>query len=67
MEHNGLFDYARLRNDLKDYYMTAANFGFSRKLIDADLKRIDGATDEELLQIAAEEDFDVSGYDLAAL
>ena len=62
-----LFDYARLRNDLKEYYMTASSFGFSRKLIEVDLKRIDDASDEELLQIAEEEEFDTSGYDIGAL
>ena len=55
--------YERLRNDLREYYMTAASFGFSRKLIEADLKRIDDATDEELLALAREEEFDLSGYD----
>ena len=62
----GLFDYARLRNDLKEYYMTASSFGFSRKLIEVDLKRIDDASDEELLTIAEEEEFDTAGYDLGA-
>lgn len=63
----GLFDYARLRNDLKEYYMTASSFGFSRKLIEVDIKRVDDASDEELLQIAEDEEFDVSGYDLEAM
>lgn len=57
------FDYARLRNDLKEYYLTAASFGFSRKLIEVDIKRVDDATEEELLRIAEEEEFDLSGYD----
>ena len=63
----GLFDYARLRNDLKEYYMTASSFGFSRKLIEVDIKRVDDASDEELLQIAEDEEFYVSGYDLEAM
>ena len=67
METGRLYDYARLRNDLKEYYMTASSFGFSRKLIEVDLKRIDDASDEELLQIAEEEEFDISGYDLEAM
>ena len=64
MEQGGLFDYARLRNDLKEYYMTAESFGFSRKLIEVDLKRIDDASDEELIAIAEDEEFDISGYDI---
>lgn len=67
METGGLFDYARLRNDLKEYYMTASSFGFSRKLIEVDIRRIDEASDEELVRIAEEEEFDISGYDLGEL
>ncbi|MBQ4416109.1 MAG: hypothetical protein IJQ26_07905 [Lachnospiraceae bacterium] len=66
-DKSGFFDYARLRNDLKEYYMTASSFGFSRKLIEVDIKRVDDASDEELLQIAEDEEFDVSGYDLEAM
>ena len=47
--------------------MTASSFGFSRKRIEVDIKRVDDASDEELLQIAEDEEFDVSGYDLEAM
>ena len=58
-----MYDYERLRLDLREYYLTAQNFGFSRKLIEVDLKRVEEADGEELLEIAAFEDFDVSGYE----
>ena len=64
---NGMFDYARLRIDLKEYFQTAASFGFSRKLIETDLKRVDEASDGELIQIAKDADFDISGYDAGAM
>ena len=57
-----MFHYDKLRNDLKEYYMTARSLGFSQKLIDVDLKRVDEASDEELVAIAKEEDIDLTGY-----
>ncbi|MBR5969105.1 MAG: hypothetical protein IK016_02030 [Lachnospiraceae bacterium] len=56
-------NYEKLRNDLKEYYMTARSLGFSQKLVDVDLKRVAEATDEELVEIAKEEDIDLSGYE----
>ena len=55
--------YDKLRNDLKEYYMTARSLGFSQKLVDVDLKRVAEASDEELLEIAKEEDIDLAGYE----
>ena len=43
--------------------MTARSLGFSQKLIDVDLKRVDDASDEALLEIAKEEDIDLTGYE----
>ena len=58
-----MFNYDKLRSDLKEYYMTARSLGFSQKLIDVDLKRVDDASDEELVEIAKEEDIDLTGYE----
>ncbi|MBQ6735196.1 MAG: hypothetical protein IJR00_09870 [Lachnospiraceae bacterium] len=58
-----MFNYEKLRSDLKEYYMTARSLGFSQKLIDVDLKRVDDASDEALLEIAKEEDIDLTGYE----
>ena len=56
------FNYERLRQDLLEYYSTAAGMGFSKKLVEYDLKRVSEADEKELLEIAAEEEFDTEGY-----
>ncbi|MBR0163618.1 MAG: hypothetical protein IJQ12_02970 [Lachnospiraceae bacterium] len=53
----------KLRNDLKEYFKTAASFGFSRKLIEVDLRRVDEADEEGLIAIAKEQDIDLSEYE----
>ncbi len=53
----------KLRNDLKEYFKTAASFGFSRKLIEVDLKRVDEADEEGLIAIAKEQDIDLTDYE----
>ena len=57
-----MYNYEKLRSDLKEYFMTARSLGFSQKLIDVDLKRVDEADEEGLIEIAKEEDIDLSGY-----
>ena len=57
-----MYNYEKLRSDLKEYFMTARSLGFSQKLIDVDLKRVDEADEDGLIEIAKEEDIDLSGY-----
>lgn len=60
--NNAGFNYDKLRADLKEYYQTASHFGFSRKLIEVDLKRVDEADEAELIEIAKFEDISLDDY-----
>lgn len=63
MEDNGaVFDYEGLRHDLLEYYATASKLGFPLSLVEVDLKRVREASNDELLEIADQEDIATDGY-----
>ena len=53
-------DYDRLRDDLKDYFGSA--IGIMPVFI-MDVIRVENASEDELLQIARENGFDISKYE----
>lgn len=53
-------DTNKLREDLKDYYGTAMNSGFPMAVID--LGKAERASDQELIRMAEEEEFDLDKY-----
>lgn len=53
-------DTNQLRKDLMDYYGTAMNNGFPMAVID--LGKAERASEQELIRIAKEEDFDLNRY-----
>ena len=53
-------DIERLRNDLMNYFGTAMFSGFSMAIIE--LLKIENATDEEILEIAQNNNFDLGNY-----
>lgn len=53
-------DIYKLRADLMDYYGTAMLNGFPMAIVN--LSRIESATDEDILQIALKENFNIEKY-----
>ena len=53
-------DTNKLRKDLIDYYGTAMNNGFPMAVID--LGKAERASEQELIRMAEEEDFDLRRY-----
>ena len=53
-------DTDKLRKDLTDYYGTAMNNGIPMAVID--LEKAERASDEELVEMAEEENVDLSRY-----
>lgn len=58
--YNNSYDFQKLRRDLKNYFGTAMNIASPLAIID--LSRVDTASDEELLEIAEENGFDLLQY-----
>ena len=53
-------DIERLRNDLMNYFGTAMFSGFPMAVIE--LSKIENASDEEILEIAQNNNFDLGNY-----
>ena len=53
-------DFERLRQDLIDYFGTAMTMGFGAAIID--LSNIENASNEELINIANQNGFDLNKY-----
>lgn len=53
-------DVERLRNDLIDYYGTAMTNGYGAAM--GDIQRIENASDQEVIRIAIELNFDLHKY-----
>lgn len=54
-------DYERLRSDLIDYYGTAIAYN---PMAVIELSDVENATDEKLVQIAIQNGFDLSDYEI---
>lgn len=54
------FDFNKLKEDLTDYYGTAAFSGFPAAIMD--VSRVENASREELLREAANNGFDLNKY-----
>ena len=54
-----MIDYEKLRNDLIDYFGTAMTFN---PMAMVDLLRVQNASDEELVDIALKNNFDLNRY-----
>lgn len=54
-------DLERLRNDLLNYFGSAYGFGFSIAVLD--LSRVEIASEEELIQIAVQNGFNLENYE----
>ena len=54
-------DLERLRNDLLNYFGSAYGFGFSIAVLD--LSRVEIASEEELIQIAIQNGFNLENYE----
>lgn len=57
-----LIDIFRLREDLKNYYGTAMFNGFQMAIME--LRTIERATDEELLQLSEKVGIDINKYQI---
>lgn len=53
-------DFDKLRQDLLDYFGTAMTMGFGAAIID--LSNIENASNEELINIAKQNGFDLNKY-----
>ena len=54
-----MIDYERLRNDLIDYFGTAMTFNLMAM---SDLIRVERASNDELVEIALKNNFDLNKY-----
>ena len=54
-------DLERLRNDLLNYFGSAYGLGFS--IVILDLSRVEKASEEELIQIAVQNGFNLENYE----
>lgn len=57
---NQEIDYKKLRRDLKDHYGTAMFAGFGAAMMD--LSKIENASDNELIEMAKKEKFNLCNY-----
>ena len=53
-------DFDKLRQDLLDYFGTAMTMGFGAAIID--ISKIENASNEELINIAKQNGFDLNKY-----
>ena len=54
-----MIDYEKLRKDLMNYFGTAMNFNHMAIM---DLSRVESASDDELVEIAKRNNFDLNKY-----